>query len=151
MPPLREAEMDLILHLNLLLKVIVMSCQSLSCPSSLALPQMTLIESQLAMRGVYRIMNWHLSTFPGMRTTMAPIMVCFPSITSSTISFRTLILQSKVIAQASGALHRTFSYYIGWPTSPMHQRIFLGIIDDCSQPWNSVCHICSIHSEDHQL
>jgi hypothetical protein len=41
--------------------------------------------------------------------------------------------------------------YIGWPTSPMHQRIFLDRIDVCSQPWDSVCHICSIHLEDHQL
>jgi hypothetical protein len=71
--------------------------------------KMTFIESQLALRGVYRTMNWHLSTFSGMRTIMAPIMVCFPSITFSTISFGTLLLRSEVTAQAFGALHGTFS------------------------------------------
>jgi hypothetical protein len=67
-------------------------------PIIFGLPQMTFIESQLALRGVYRTMNWHISNFPGTRIIMAPIMVCFPSITFLTISFGTLLLRSKETA-----------------------------------------------------
>jgi hypothetical protein len=81
------------------------------------------IESQLALRGVYQTMNWHLSTFSGTGTIMTPIMVCFPSITFSTISFGALLLLSKVIAQASGALHGTFSY-LYWMVNLSHASVY---------------------------
>jgi hypothetical protein len=65
-------------------------------------------ESQLAPRELYWTMKWLPSTILGTSTTLAQLMVCFPSTTSSTTSSATLSLRSAVTAPTSRAQQGTF-------------------------------------------
>jgi hypothetical protein len=76
-------------------------------PIIFAFAEMTLIERQSAPRELYRIMSWHLSTILRTSSTLAPIMVCFLSTTSSTTSLGTHSHPSEVIALESVARQGT--------------------------------------------